>query len=49
VADVAERLAAWPFERIYGAFAKQDIRGNGQAIVARSAKDYIARISASAG
>lgn len=45
VADVAERLAAWPFERIYGAFSHQNIRQDGQNIVARSAKRYIDRIS----
>jgi len=45
VADVAERLAPWPFERIYGAFTHQNVRSNGNGIVARSAKRYIDRIS----
>ncbi|TDK34368.1 MBL fold metallo-hydrolase [Rhizobium deserti] len=45
VADVAERLAPWPFERIYGAFSSQNVRNDGQAIVARSAKRYIERLS----
>ncbi|WP_117194725.1 MBL fold metallo-hydrolase [Rhizobium terrae] len=45
VADVAERLAPWPFERIYGAFSHQNVRKDGQAIVARSAKRYIDRLT----
>jgi hypothetical protein len=45
VADVAERLAPWPFERIYGAFTHQNVRSDGNGIVARSAKRYIDRIS----
>ena len=45
VADVAERLALWPFQRIYGAFSHQNVRENGQEIVARSARRYIDRIS----
>jgi hypothetical protein len=45
VADVAERLALWPFERIYGAFSHQNVRQDGQAIVARSARRYIDRLS----
>jgi hypothetical protein len=45
VADVAERLAPWPFERIYGAFSHQNVRQDGQAIVARSAQRYIDRLS----
>ncbi len=45
VADVAERLAHWPFERIYGAFSHQNVRADGHDIVARSAKRYIDRIS----
>ncbi|MGK6313425.1 MBL fold metallo-hydrolase [Neorhizobium sp. DT-125] len=44
VADVAERLAPWPFERIYGAFSHQNVRQDGQEIVARSAQRYIARL-----
>lgn len=45
VADVAERLAPWPFERIYGAFSHQNVRRNGQEIVTRSAERYIARLA----
>ena len=45
VTDVAERLAAWPIERIYGAFAGQNIRSGGQEIIARSAKAYVERIT----
>lgn len=45
VADVAERLALWPFERIYGAFSHQNVRQDGQAIVARSARRYIDRLA----
>ncbi|MFB9949695.1 MBL fold metallo-hydrolase [Rhizobium puerariae] len=45
VADVAERLAPWPFERIYGAFSHQNVGQDGQAIVARSAQRYIDRLS----
>ena len=45
VTDVAERLAAWPIDRIYGAFAGQNIRSDGQDIIARSAQTYIDRIS----
>jgi hypothetical protein len=47
VQDVAERLAAWPFERIYGAFTHQNVRANGQEIVARSARRYIGRLEGS--
>jgi glyoxylase-like metal-dependent hydrolase (beta-lactamase superfamily II) len=45
VADVSERLSAWPIERIYGAFAGQNVRSHGQEIIARSARTYIDRIS----
>ena len=44
VADVAERLSPWPIERIYGAFAGQNVRSGGQDVIARSAKTYIDRI-----
>jgi hypothetical protein len=44
VRDVADRLSAWPFERIYGAFSHQNIRQGGQEIVARSARRYIDRV-----
>jgi glyoxylase-like metal-dependent hydrolase (beta-lactamase superfamily II) len=45
VTDVAERLAAWPIERIYGAFAGQNVRSGGQEIISRSAKAYVERIT----
>lgn len=45
VADVAERLAPWPFERIYGAFSHQNVLRDGHGIVARSARRYIDRLS----
>jgi glyoxylase-like metal-dependent hydrolase (beta-lactamase superfamily II) len=38
---IAERVSAWPFERIYGAFHGQDILGNAHAIVGQSAARYI--------
>jgi hypothetical protein len=44
VADVANRLSAWPCERIYGAFAGQNVRRGGYDIIARSAQAYIDRI-----
>lgn len=44
VQDVADRLSAWPFERIYGAFRGQDVRARGQEIVQRSAHRYIERV-----
>lgn len=40
VGRVAERLAPWRYERIYGAFAGQDVPEDGPAIVARSATRY---------
>ncbi len=45
VADISERLAPWPFESIYGAFAHQNIREDGNGIVARSAQRYIRRLA----
>jgi hypothetical protein len=41
VRQVVERLAPWPYERIYGAFAGQDVAHDGPAIVARSAARYL--------
>ena len=45
VQDVADRLAAWPFDRIYGAFVGQDVRSGGGEIVQRSAQRYIERVN----
>ena len=41
VRRVAERLAPWHFERVYGAFAGQDVPRDGAAMVARSAARYV--------
>lgn len=46
VAAVARRLSPWPFERIYGAFAGQDVAQGGNEMVARSAQRYIDRLQA---
>jgi hypothetical protein len=40
VRRVAERLAPWSYDRIYGAFAGQEVARDGPAIVARSAARY---------
>jgi hypothetical protein len=40
VRRVAQRLAPWSYDRIYGAFAGQEVARDGQAIVARSAVRY---------
>ena len=42
VRRVAERLAPWSYDRIYGAFAGQEVAHGGPAIVARSAARYVA-------
>lgn len=44
VRSVADRLAPWRFERIYGAFSHQNVRQGGHDMVARSAHRYIERI-----
>ncbi len=41
VRRIAERLAPWTYERIYGAFTGQEVPGGGPAIVARSAARYV--------
>jgi hypothetical protein len=41
VRRVAERLAPWSYDRIYGAFAGQEVARDGPAIVARSAARYV--------
>ncbi|HTM76434.1 MAG TPA: MBL fold metallo-hydrolase [Devosia sp.] len=41
IRHIAETLAPWRYERIYGAFAGQTIPRDGPAIVARSAARYI--------
>ncbi|MCF3933514.1 MBL fold metallo-hydrolase [Acuticoccus sp. M5D2P5] len=40
VARIADRLAEWRFERIYGAFAKRECLADGNGVVARSAARY---------
>jgi hypothetical protein len=44
VRSVAERLSSWSYERIYGAFAGQNIEQDGAEIVARSAQRYMDRL-----
>jgi hypothetical protein len=41
IRGVAERLAPWRYQRIYGAFKGQDVMADGPGIVARSAARYI--------
>ncbi|WP_455272897.1 MBL fold metallo-hydrolase [Rhizobium herbae] len=41
---VAERIAPWSFERIYGAFAGQEVRMGGDQVVAHSAEEYLGRL-----
>ncbi len=41
VRRVAERLAPWSYERIYGAFTGQEVTHDGPEIVARSAARYV--------
>jgi len=38
---VAERLAPWPYDRIYGTFPGQEVAQDGPTIVARSAARYV--------
>jgi hypothetical protein len=44
VRGVADRLSSWSFERIYGAFAGQDVERCADEVVTRSAKRYIERL-----
>ena len=41
VRRVAERLAPWSFDRIYGAFSGQEVTQGGPEIIARSAARYV--------
>ncbi|WP_218014822.1 MBL fold metallo-hydrolase [Teichococcus rhizosphaerae] len=41
VRRVAARLAPWRFQRIYGAFAGQDVPRDGPEVIARSAARYV--------
>jgi hypothetical protein len=41
VRRIVERLAPWRYDRIYGAFAGQDVRAGAEAIVAESAARYV--------
>ena len=44
IRGIERRLAPWPFERIYGAFAGKDIRSGGKEIVRRSVARYLDRL-----
>ncbi len=46
VRRVAERLAPWCYDRIYGAFPGQEVAHDGPAIVARSAAHYVELLAA---
>ena len=46
IRQVAARLAPWRYQRIYGAFAGQDIMRNGPEVVARSAARYLELLEA---
>lgn len=48
VRSVADKLSPWSFERIYGAFAGQNIGRGADQIVARSAERYIDRLGGGA-
>lgn len=41
VTEIARRLSAWRFERIYGAFPARNVLAAGNAIVERSAKRHV--------
>lgn len=42
IRQIEARLRPWRYERIYGAFAGQDVLADGPGIVARSAERYVA-------
>ncbi|WP_210496505.1 MBL fold metallo-hydrolase [Microvirga antarctica] len=46
VSAIADALAHYPFERIYGAFAHRNVSQNGKAAMARSVARYLAAIRA---
>jgi hypothetical protein len=46
---IVERLAPWRYDRLYGAFAGQDVGADAERIVAGSAARYIALLEGSAG
>ena len=41
IRGIEQRLRPWRYQRIYGAFAGQDVRADAEAIVARSAQRYV--------
>lgn len=45
---LSARLAPWSYERIYGGFPHQNVMGEGDSIVARSAERYIRRLNSAA-
>ena len=49
VRQVVERVSALPFERIHGAFLGQDVLGEAQAILGRSAARYVELLEGPAG
>jgi hypothetical protein len=44
VEKIGAAVAPYSFERIYGAFAHRNVRGDGKAAVARSLERYLASI-----
>lgn len=38
---IADRLAAWKFDRIYGAFPGRQVMSDGASVVERSAARYV--------
>ena len=45
VRRIADTAAAWRFERIYGAFPGRNVMADGNAVVERSARRYIALLN----
>jgi hypothetical protein len=46
VRRIADTLAPWPFERIYGAFPGRQVMAGGAGVVQRSAARYIELLQA---
>ncbi len=49
VRGMEERLRPWRYERLYGAFAGQEVLADGPAIVARSARQYVELLAGERG
>lgn len=49
VRRIADRLAAYSFERIYGSWAEKVVPAEGNAVVARSAERYLRHLADEAG